>query len=1016
MKVKWTFKRSMTALAVASCLCTLPQAYANNAFGSVYGKSESGVVITIKNDNTGLSRQVTVGADGRFNIKNLPVGRYSVVDSMGNSAQVAVNVGTGSNITLLQEGPERITVVGARVASIDTTSVESTSVFSADDFQLLPVGRDLTSVALLAPGTVKGDSGFGNLASFGGSSVAENGYYLNGFDITDNRKLLSFANIPFDAIASQQVKTGGYGAEYGRSLGGVVNQVTKSGTNEWQFSASIHTNLDALRAEPKDVKTRNEDTLADPYGDHYLKYRKANTYDATSYVLTAGGPLIEDKLFVFATFEGFHNEDNYFYNDESLNVKRTSPQGLVKLDWYLTDDHIFEFTGVYNKKVEDRIIYDNPHSIENPDYRLTYTGQHGEVRREFERESGGHIAIAKYTGAITDDFSLSIMLGDLKSINDKDSPEVPDGVDTSCNRIWDSRDNARGLVQRGCWTQGTVSILDPDTPEEYSTRTAIRIDGEYQLGDHAIRFGFDEERLSSVDRGWVYVGDDRKYYRYFKVGAPNHSYTKVNGVELEPGQEYVRIWDGAKLSAEYKSTNSAVYIEDSWQFNDDLMLYAGLRWESFKNENADGAAFVDAKNELAPRLGFSWDVDGNSEKKLFASLGRYFIPVPGNTNERLSGVSYRDVSYHYFDGQDPRTWVPNITGDIGQANVENKQSPNPGSIVAQDLRPMFQDEFILGYQQQIDDDWTVGIKGIYRKIQNGMDDFCSPGDIYQWALDQGYTDMDWHDIPTCIVLNPGEDLDFQVDTNNDDTLEDVVVPNSYLGLPEYDRDYKALELSFNRGFIDGWNLGGSYVWSKSQGNVEGYVNSGLGQDDPGITQDFDHRLFQENTYGYTPNDRRHAFKVYGSYEVTPEVIMSVSFNATSGQAKNCLGYVPYEQFEGYPSNTPEDITYDRLARYSASSFYCRNENGERELTSKGQYGRTPWTFNTDLSVRYTPKWADDKLALRARLLNVFNSQQTVGLESQGDFARDSTQINPDFHVPLDFQTPRRLYLSLTYNF
>ena len=52
MKVKWTFKRSMTALAVASCLCTLPQAYANNAFGSVYGKSESGVVITIKNDNT----------------------------------------------------------------------------------------------------------------------------------------------------------------------------------------------------------------------------------------------------------------------------------------------------------------------------------------------------------------------------------------------------------------------------------------------------------------------------------------------------------------------------------------------------------------------------------------------------------------------------------------------------------------------------------------------------------------------------------------------------------------------------------------------------------------------------------------------------------------------------------------------------------------------------------------------------------------------------------------------------
>ncbi|MDP5214710.1 TonB-dependent receptor [Pseudoalteromonas tunicata] len=1010
----WKFKRSMTALAVASCLLSLPNAYANNAFGSAYGKAQAGVVVTIKNDNTGLSRKVSVGEDGRFDIKNLPVGQYTVIDSLGNTDSVIINVGTGSIINL--EGTERITVVGARVSSIDTTSVESTSVFSASDFELLPVGRDLTSVALLAPGTVQGDSEFGNLASFGGSSVAENGYYLNGFDITDSRKLLSFANIPFDAIASQQVKTGGYGAEYGRSLGGVVNQVTKSGTNEWQFSASVHTNLDALRAEPKDVKTLNQDTLSDPYGAHYLKYRKANTNDATSYVLTAGGPLIEDKLFVFAALEGFYNENDDYFQNESRNIKRTSPQGLVKVDWYLTDDHIFEFTGVYNKKTEERTIYDNPNSAADPDHRVPYTGKHGEHRTSFDRESGGHIAIAKYTGILTDDFSLSVMLGDLKSVNDKDDPEVPDGVDTSCNRIWDSSDNARGLVHRGCWNEGTVDILDPDTPEEYSARTAIRIDGEYQLGDHSIRFGFDEERLKNVDRGWVYVGDDRKYYRYFEVGSLNHAFTKVNGVELEPGTPYVRIWDGAKLSAEYKSVNSAIYIEDSWQVSDDLLLYAGLRWESFKNENSEGAAFVDAKNELAPRFGFSWDVDGNSEKKLFASLGRYFIPVPGNTNERLSGVEYRDVSYHYYDGYDERTWVPNITGDIGDANIENKQAPNPASIVSQDLRPMFQDEFILGYQQEIFENWTVGIKGIYRKIKNGMDDFCSPGDIYKWALDQGYNQMDWHDIPSCIVLNPGEDLNFQVDTNDDGTVEDVTVPNSYLGLPEYQRDYKAIELSFNRGFVDGWNLGGSYVWSKSQGNVEGYVNSGLGQDDPGITQDFDHRLFQENTYGYTPNDRRHAFKAYGSYELTQEIIVSLSFNATSGQAKNCLGFVPYEQFENFPSNSPEDITYDRLARYSASSFYCRNEAGERELTTKGQYGRTPWTFNTDLSFKYTPTWADDKLSLRARLLNVFNAQKTVSVEPQGDFGRDSTAKNPDFLVPLNFQTPRRLYLSLSYKF
>src|SRR6185312_16251288 len=97
----------------------------------------------------------------------------------------------------------------------------------------IPVPRDITDVALLAPGTVRGDAAFGNLASFGGASVAENAYFVNGFNITDSFKGLQFAAIPFQAIAQQQVKTGGYGAEFGRALGGVVNIVTKRGTNEF---------------------------------------------------------------------------------------------------------------------------------------------------------------------------------------------------------------------------------------------------------------------------------------------------------------------------------------------------------------------------------------------------------------------------------------------------------------------------------------------------------------------------------------------------------------------------------------------------------------------------------------------------------------------------------------------------------------------------------------------------------------------------------------------------------------
>src|SRR4029453_13342712 len=101
------------------------------------------------------------------------------------------------------------------------------------------VPRDTTSVALLAPGTVRGDAAFGNLASFGGASVAENAYFINGFNITNSFPNLNFAQVPFEAIQEQQIKTGGYGAEFGRSLGGVVNQITKRGTNDFHAGGNL---------------------------------------------------------------------------------------------------------------------------------------------------------------------------------------------------------------------------------------------------------------------------------------------------------------------------------------------------------------------------------------------------------------------------------------------------------------------------------------------------------------------------------------------------------------------------------------------------------------------------------------------------------------------------------------------------------------------------------------------------------------------------------------------------------
>src|SRR5690349_9699037 len=210
------------ALAAALGLCFVGGAYAkSNAAGAITGSADPGDVITISNPATGFSRTVTVGADGNYRFSALPTGTYQIAENGGSPRTVRVNVGIAANVDFTSGGATTlgtVTVVGSNVVNpIDVSSVESTTILTAEQINRIPVPRDGTSVALLAPGTVRGDAAFGNLASFGGSSVAENQYYLNGFNITNTFKNLNFVQVPFEAIAEQQVKTGGYGAEFGRS-------------------------------------------------------------------------------------------------------------------------------------------------------------------------------------------------------------------------------------------------------------------------------------------------------------------------------------------------------------------------------------------------------------------------------------------------------------------------------------------------------------------------------------------------------------------------------------------------------------------------------------------------------------------------------------------------------------------------------------------------------------------------------------------------------------------------------
>ena len=232
--------------------------------------------------------------------------------------------------------------------------------------------------------------------------------------------------------------------------------------------------------------------------------------------------------------------------------------------------------------------------------------------------------------------------------------------------------------------------------------------------------------------------------------------------------------------------------------------------------------------------------------------------------------------------------------------------------------------------------------------------------------------------------------------NGDGLLEDINLTAAELGYPESVRKYNAVELFFERGWDDVWFLQGSYTWSKSYGNNEGYVRSDNGQDDAGLTTLFDQPGLVDGAYGDLPNDRRHQLKVFGAWKFHPELVASVNFNWKTGRPLNCFGNHPTDEF---------------AAAYGSESFYCGGQ-----LVPRGSVGRTQQTFQWDLGLKYRPSWAGDRLEMGVDVVNAFNSQRATELNEVGEFDGDPDSFpQPAYLTPTAFVQPRYMRFTVSYD-
>ncbi len=980
-----------TSLSIAVGLMLSAVAMAQSSEGTLYGQAKASSTVTVTSLENGSTRQVQTDASGKFSLPKLQPGRYSVA-SGGDKQEVTVSIGSGTQVVLGGTTLEQVQVTGSRTRSaIDVASVESNTVFTQEQLQSLPVPRNVNSVALLAPGVVKGDSGLGDggIPSFGGASVAENGYYINGYDVTNIRNFLSYANLPFDAIAEQQIKTGGYGAEYGRSLGGVISLATKRGTNEWKGGVSMYWEPASLRSKGQNVKD-NEPEAA---GKGYTLFQAADTKSTFSTNVYGGGPIIKDKLFIFGLVEATNNTNNTFSQNQSTTTTSNKPNGLLKIDFTPTDQHRFELTAINNKKEVGIVDYSNA---------TPYSTSHDGAGSSSTQTYGGDVTIGKYTGYLTDNLTVSALVGRVNYQQPLTTGARTAGA--NCPAVY----VLPGTTYAGCWNEPFPGLpgRDPSAPPTDSDkRDSSRFDVDYAVGDHTLRAGVDNQKFVSAEAGGSAYSGGVYYRDFLSTGA-------VNGVAVPAGTVYTRARIQNATSGVYQVENKAFYVEDSWKVQKNLLLYGGLRWESFNNMNGDGDSFIKKDNLMAPRVGFSWDTNSDSSLKIYGNAGRYFIPVASNTNIRATRGELTTQAFYTFTGRDPVTQAPLNLKQIGTTLVTTDGSlALPATIADINLSPMSQDEYILGFQKAVAKGWTAGVKYTHRKINNGMDDWCDPASAGAWMKANGYPNFDYTTMAGCMMVNPGRDVTLMMDAKNDGVLVPVTIPASATGLALYTRTYDALEFSFEKAFDGKWGLAGSYTYSRSKGTAEGYVNSTINQEDAGVSQDFDFGKFTDGSNGYLPNDRTHAIKLYGTYGITENFRIGANMNATSGRPVSRIGFVP--------SDTPGGA-----AGYTtASTYYYLNSAGVTVLGYRGMEGRTPWSSTLDLQAAYTMNMGSkNKLTLQADVFNVFNSQQPLEYNEVNDYSRATTTVGTPGRIslnwgnPTTFQAPRSVRLTARYEF
>lgn len=605
------------------------------------GAVVNGASVNVKNTETGFERTVSSNSDGFFSAPLLPLGKYTVtVTASGFSSSVLenVNVTVGATLNLKVEmkvgGGTTVVDVSAEGETVETGRTELATQINERSVENLPINRrDFSRFALLTPGVSIVQGPDGDEITINGQKGIQNNISIDGADANNpffgeqrGGQRPAFT-ISLESVKEFQVVPVGASAEFGRSSGGFINVVTKSGTNEFSGAAFLFFRNQGLSSQ-------NPDAV-----DAGLPVEDFRNYQLGGNV---GGPIKKDRAFFFVAYErndGRSEKPNFidpvlanifrtrFNSTEQGTIERTNDADvfLAKVDFNLNKNNLLTVRHNYSRAEQVNGTFDVP------TWGISANG------RETSKSN------SLITQLVTN-FSSNLLNEFRFQWAKEERPRFYDGVDLPDTTIG----TFDGSISYRFGRPFFLPVPSDDVRFQFTDNFTVI------SGNHSIKFGAD---INRVKVSQTFIGFARGRYIFAAptiaeaiTGFQNY----INGTSAAALQLYLQFAPIGNRTVEeagtqaYANFEPGIYAQDNWQVKSNLTLNLGFRWEGqyqpdtitapaqtrygqFLNDPRfpSNGSIPDFTDGYQPRLGLSWSPGKDGKTAIRLGAGIFYARIPG---------------------------------------------------------------------------------------------------------------------------------------------------------------------------------------------------------------------------------------------------------------------------------------------------------------------------------------------------------------------------------------------------